>query len=90
MEFRQSFYRQYVLVFSISLEYQFYNLNNYIVQDDSDEMADISDLLNEALEDPNSEPTPPKHRKNDAEDVGGPYPLYHSVSFYRKQKQVNI
>jgi hypothetical protein len=90
VKFRQSIYCQYVLVFINSLEYNVYNLDNYIVQGDSDEMADISDLLNEALEDPNSEPTPPKHRKNDAEDVGGPYPLYHSVSFYRKQKQVYI
>ena len=57
-------------------------------------MGDISDLLNEALEGSNEclASTFSKQRKSDlgsSDTAGdGPYPLYHSVSFYRKKKQV--
>lgn len=67
--------------------------------EDSDDPANISDILNEALEQQPTnryETTPPKQSRKESservllptlEDDGCAVPLYHSVSSYRKQQQ---
>ena len=76
---RKTYYRVSYLLFFTTLIQK---------DEESDASADISDLLNEALEEP-EESTPPKQQKKTSSRVPErAVPLYHSVSTYRKQQQV--